>query len=107
MHKVANESKKMHKVGSDFLIQLGKLVKKHRSGLMSQDELANRIGVSRKTISAIERGIGVNSKALVDVLSFLQLLPYLAEVVEQRLDMVGNGPERKLRKPKQELPNDF
>lgn len=97
----------MHKVDQNFLKQLGKLVKYTRSEIMSQDELAARIGVGRKTISAIERGVGVNSETLVQVLSFLQLLPHLAEPIEQRLDLVDDGPVRKLRKPKPELPNDF
>ena len=98
----------MHKHSEIFLETLGQLVKHTRSeAMMSQDELAIRIGVSRKTISAIERGIGVNSVALANVLDFLSLLPYLAEPVEQRLDLLEDGPKRKLRKAKQELPNDF
>ena len=97
----------MHKVSENFLKQLGELVKYTRSEFISQDELAARIGVGRKTISAIERGVGVNSATLVEVLAFLELLPFLAAPVEQRLDLVENGPKRKLRKAKPELPNDF
>ena len=51
----------MHKKTDYLLKSIGKLVKSVRSETMDQTELGKRVGVSRTTISSIERGIGVNS----------------------------------------------
>ena len=60
----------MHKESDLLLKSIGELVKRVRSGTMDQTELGKRVGVSRTTISSIERGIGVDSKALFNVISF-------------------------------------
>jgi DNA-binding XRE family transcriptional regulator len=74
---------------------------------MDQTELGKRVGVSRTTISSIERGIGVNSKALFNVLSFLDLTELLQVAINERAELVEANRSRKARKAKEELSSDF
>lgn len=97
----------MQKDTDNLLKSIGKLVKSVRSETMDQTELGKRVGVSRTTISSIERGIGVNSKALFNVLSFLDLTDLIQEVVNDRLERVQVSRARKARKVQEELSDDF
>lgn len=90
-----------------FAKALGKLVKHQRAQSMAQDELAMRTGLSRNTISAIENGKSVSSEALFAVLAHLNLLHLLAEPVSTELALLDTRHQRKARKPKAELSNDF
>ena len=94
-------------VHAQFAKTLGKLVKHQRAQSMAQDELALRTGLSRNTISAIENGKSVSTEALFTVLAHLNLLHLLAEPVFAELDLLDNRQQRKVRKPKAELSNDF
>jgi DNA-binding XRE family transcriptional regulator len=78
-----------------------------RSETMDQTELGKRVGVSRTTISSIERGIGVNSKALFNVLSFLDLTEVLQIAINERSELVDENRSRKVRKAREVLTNDF
>ncbi|MBL4631192.1 MAG: helix-turn-helix domain-containing protein [Paraglaciecola sp.] len=78
-----------------------------RAKRMDQTELGKRVGVSRTTISAIERGMGVNAKALFDVLAFLDLTDVIRVAISQQLQIEDKGPLRKLRKVREELSSDF
>ncbi|ASP48557.1 helix-turn-helix domain-containing protein [Cognaticolwellia beringensis] len=97
----------MHKDTDFLLISIGKLVKSVRSETMDQTELGKRVGVSRTTISSIERGIGVNSKALFKVISFLDLADLIQEAVNERFELLETNRSRKSRKTREELSNDF
>lgn len=97
----------MHKESDALLISLGELIKQTRSLTMDQEELGKRVGLSRSTISAIERGKGVNAKALFEVLAFLGLTGELLSVIEKRLSLEGEQRFRKARKAHEELSNDF
>jgi DNA-binding XRE family transcriptional regulator len=97
----------MHK-STDFLLKsIGELIKSVRSETMDQTELGKRVGVSRTTISSIERGIGVNSKALFNVISFLDLADLIQEAVDERFELLEANRSRKSRKTREELSNDF
>ncbi|NQY63631.1 MAG: helix-turn-helix domain-containing protein [Alteromonadaceae bacterium] len=74
---------------------------------MDQTELAKRVGLSRSTISLLERGVGVNSQALFDVLSFLEISDLLQVAIDERLELVEDHGSRKARKIREELSNDF
>lgn len=97
----------MHKDTDLLLISIGKLVKSVRSETMDQTELGKRVGVSRTTISSIERGIGVNSKALFNVISFLDLADLIQKAVNERFELLEANRSRKSRKTREELSNDF
>jgi len=97
----------MHKSTDNLLKSLGELVKSVRSETMDQTELGKRVGLSRTTISSIERGIGVNSKALFNVLSFLDLTELLQIAVNERAELVEANRSRKARKVREELSSDF
>jgi DNA-binding XRE family transcriptional regulator len=97
----------MHNKTDNLLKSIGKLVKSVRSETMDQTELGKRVGVSRTTISSIERGIGVNSKALFNVISFLDLTDLIQEAVNDRFELVETNRSRKARKTREELSNDF
>ncbi len=97
----------MHNEADELLKSLGELVQQQRSLTMDQEELGKRVGLSRSTISAIERGKGVNSKALFDVLAFLGLSGELLSVIDKRQKIEGDQRFRKTRKAREELSNDF
>ena len=97
----------MHKKTDNLLKSIGQLVKGVRSETMDQTELGKRVGVSRTTISSIERGIGVNSKALFNVLSFLELTELLQVAIDERSELVEANCSRKARKAREELSDDF
>ncbi|XPF94262.1 helix-turn-helix domain-containing protein [Colwellia sp. RE-S-Sl-9] len=97
----------MHKNSDNLLQSIGLLVKSVRSETMDQTELGKRVGVSRTTISAIERGIGVNSKALFNVLAFLDLTQNLQASIDERSALIESVRSRKARKAPEELSNDF
>ena len=102
MHKQPLHNDKM-----SFAQSLGKLVKHQRAQVMDQAELALRTGLSRSTISAIENGKSVNTEALFTVLAQLNLLHYFSAVLDTQLAQADNRQQRKARKPKAELSNDF
>lgn len=102
MHKKIIYNDKM-----SFAQSLGKLVKHHRAQVMDQAELALRTGLSRNTISAIENGKPTTTEALFAVLAQLNLLHYFSNVVDTQLALADNRQQRKARKPKAELSNDF
>jgi DNA-binding XRE family transcriptional regulator len=97
----------MHKDTDNLLKSLGELIKSVRSETMDQTELGKRVGVSRTTISSIERGIGVNSKALFNVLTFLDLTELIQVAVNERTEFIETHRSRKARKVREELSNDF
>lgn len=97
----------MHKESSELLFSLGELVKQTRSLTMDQEELGKRVGLSRSTISAIERGKGVNSKALFEVLAFLGLSGELLSTIDKQRSLDSEQRFRKVRKVREELSNDF
>lgn len=97
----------MHNKTDNLLKSIGQLVKGVRSETMDQTELGKRVGVSRTTISSIERGIGVNSKALFNVLSFLELTELLQVAIDERSELVEANRSRKARKAREELSDDF
>lgn len=90
-----------------FAKALGKLIKHQRAQRMAQGELAMRTGFSRNTISAIENGKSVSTEALFAVLAHLNLLHLLADPVNGQLAELDKRQQRKVRKPKPELSNDF
>lgn len=92
---------------SSIAKMLGSLIQHQRAQTMDQTELALRTGLSRNTISAIENGKSVNSEALFSVLAHLQLLHLFEEPIAVQLSMIDMQQQRKARKPKTELPNDF
>lgn len=102
MHKHIIYNDKM-----SFAQSLGKLVKHYRAQVMDQAELAMRTGLSRNTISAIENGKPTTTEALFAVLAQLNLLHYFSNVVDSQLALADNRQQRKARKPKAELSNDF
>lgn len=97
----------MRKAGDLFLTSLGELVRAHRADTMDQTELGLRVGLSRSTISAIEKGVGVNSTSLVKVLDHLGLLDTLQQAADERLYRLDKTKSRKSRTLKEALPNDF
>lgn len=97
----------MHNKTDNLLKSIGQLVKGVRSETMDQTELGKRVGVSRTTISSIERGIGVNSKALFNVLSFLELTELLQVAIDERSELVEANRSRKARKAREVLSDDF
>ena len=97
----------MHTAGDTFLTSLGELVRAHRANSMDQTTLGLRVGLSRSTISAIEKGVGVNSASLVKVLDHLGLLDPLQQAADERLYRLEKTKSRKSRKLKEALPNDF
>ncbi len=90
-----------------FLETVANLVKTVRSETMDQSELGLRVGVSRSTISAIEKGNGVNSKSLAKVLDQLGLLEDIQLAIDAQLDLIGEVRNRKTRKVREELSSDF
>lgn len=90
-----------------FLEAIANLVKTVRSETMDQSELGLRVGVSRSTISAIEKGNGVNSKSLAKVLDQLGLLEDIQLAIDAQLDVIGEVRNRKTRKVREELSSDF
>jgi DNA-binding XRE family transcriptional regulator len=97
----------MQKKTDELLQSIGKLVKNVRSETMDQSELGKRVGVSRTTISSIERGIGVNSKSLFNVVSFLGLADVIQAAVNERSQLIEANRSRKARNNREELSNDF
>jgi DNA-binding XRE family transcriptional regulator len=61
----------MQTPSAEFLKSMGELIRAKRTARMDQQELALCVGVSRATISAMERCAGVNSNSLFKVLIIL------------------------------------
>ncbi len=68
-----------------FIKSIGRLVSAERADTMDQTELAERTGLSRSTISAMENGRPVNVKAVVSVLEHLDLLDDFQALVDDKL----------------------
>ncbi|REG88354.1 helix-turn-helix domain-containing protein [Algoriphagus antarcticus] len=65
---------------SAILNRLGDFVKHHRMGQnKSQEQLANAAGISRSTLSLLERGEKVNLITLIQVLRVLDKLQWLED----------------------------
>ena len=86
---------------------LGNLVKQARAASMDQEELALRTGISKNTVSRLERGKGINSDTLLTILNQLEVLDPLIETIEKEYELVSNNPLRKSSLVEKELPNDF
>ena len=86
---------------------LGNLVKQARAASMDQEELALRTGISKNTVSRLERGKGINSDTLLTILNQLEVLDPLIETIEKEYELVSNNPLRKSSFVEKELPNDF
>jgi transcriptional regulator with XRE-family HTH domain len=74
---------------------------------MDQEELALRTGISKNTVSRLERGKGINSDTLLTILNQLEVLDPLIETIEKEYELVSNNPLRKSSLLEKELPNDF
>ncbi|MEC9276109.1 MAG: helix-turn-helix transcriptional regulator, partial [Pseudomonadota bacterium] len=74
---------------------LGNLVKQARAASMDQEELALRTGISKNTVSRLERGKGINSDTLLTILNQLEVLDPLIETIEKEYELVSNNPLRK------------
>ena len=96
----------MDKVGYTKKL-LGNLVKQARAASMDQEELALRTGISKNTVSRLERGKGINSDTLLTILNQLEVLDPLIETIEKEYELVSNNPLRKSSFVEKELPNDF
>jgi transcriptional regulator with XRE-family HTH domain len=107
MRKILCIKMKKNSIQYPIAESLGKLIKHQRAQTMDQTELALRTGLSRNTISAIENGKSVNSEALFMVLAHLQLLHLFEDQIALQLSMIDTQQQRKARKPKTELSNDF
>lgn len=90
-----------------LLNSLGELIRAHRSAKMDQSELAIRAGVGRSTISALENGKSVSAESLFRVLERLELIDDIQEVVDDKLRLTTVKLQRKTRKLREELNNDF
>ena len=86
---------------------LGNLVKQARAASMDQEELALRTGISKNTVSRLERGKGINSDTLLTILNQLEVLDPLIETIEKEYELVSDNPLRKSSLLEKELPNDF
>ena len=64
------------------MLHIGSLIKKRRirEGLL-QSELAERAGISERTLSALESGNNTNSKTLFMVLAALGILERIVDVI--------------------------
>ncbi|WP_075350933.1 helix-turn-helix domain-containing protein [Algoriphagus marinus] len=70
---------------SAILQQIGAFVKHHRMNQQkSQEQLATAAGISRSTLSLLERGEKVNLITLIQVLRVLDKLSWLAEFEVQK-----------------------
>jgi transcriptional regulator with XRE-family HTH domain len=68
-----------------ILEQIGAFVKHHRMNQQkSQEQLATSAGISRSTLSLLERGEKVNLITLIQVLRVLDQLAWLAEFEVQK-----------------------
>ncbi len=74
---------------------------------MDQEELALRTGISKNTVSRLERGKGINSDTLLTILNQLEVLDPLIETIEKEYELVSDNPLRKSSLIEKELPNDF
>ena len=83
------------------------LVKQARAASMDQEELALRTGISKNTVSRLERGKGINSDTLLTILNQLEVLDPLIETIEKEYELVSDNPLRKSSLIEKELPNDF
>lgn len=92
---------------AEYLKALGVLVRNARVDSMSQEELALRAGVSRGTVSRIEKGESVSSEALIEVLGRLGLLARYYELTNRLLNEFGSDRFRKSRVEPGRLSNDF
>ena len=79
---------------------------------LTTEELASRIGLSRQTVSSVERGRpGVSAAAVFGTLWALRLLDDLEPVAAPALDAEGSALElargRKRARPRRALDDDF
>lgn len=79
---------------------------------LTTEELASRIGLSRQTVSAVERGRpGVSAAAVLGALWSLRLLDHLEPVADPALDAEGAALElargRQRARPRTALDDDF
>ena len=86
---------------------MGLLVQKNRADRMDQTELGLRMGVGRGTISKLESGQGIKTSTLFDALEKLDCIEPIIAVVSDLLEDVQTNPQRKRRKTRPELSNDF
>ncbi len=84
-----------------------KLIRQARVGRYTQAELADRIGVSRNPITALEQGKAVSTSTLFDALVLLDLSDSLLENLNAQLDAKPEYGQRKRRLQEPELDNDF
>lgn len=97
----------MHSV-DHFLSSVGVLVRTARSDSMDQEELAQRVGLGRSTISSIENGKGCKMESLCLVFEYLGLLDDFQVVVDEHLSAAPTKRQRKARgNLDDELNNDF
>lgn len=79
---------------------------------LTTEELASRIGLSRQTVSAVERGrLGVSAAAVFGSLWALRLLDHLEPVADPARDAEGSALElargRRRARPRAALDDDF
>jgi transcriptional regulator with XRE-family HTH domain len=91
----------------DLAIAFAKLIRLTRAQNDSQEELAHRVGVARRTIQNLENGKNVGTDVLFETLSMLGLADEILHNVNTSIDNINSQLERKSRTKDKELDNDF
>ena len=99
----------MNSLQSDKLVKsLGQLVRQYRTAEESQEVFAQRLGISRKTLSALEDGKGGKLATLCEALVILELDGPFADLAADLIDDISGTKLRQRKSKKQELlDNDF
>ncbi|MFT5162278.1 MAG: DNA-binding XRE family transcriptional regulator [Alteromonadaceae bacterium] len=99
----------MQSLQSDKLSKaLGDLIRQYRTLEESQAVFCQRLGVTRKTLSALEDGKGGKLATLCEALVILELDGVFVDLANDLIDDVSAGGLRKRKSKKQEImDNDF
>ena len=98
----------MHDKVDRLASAFGDLLRQHRTGEYSQQELAERVGTSRSSIKSLEAGRNVNSHTLFESLVLLDIDHIVLDAINEHLDNIPQN-QRRQRKTKlnKGLDNDF
>lgn len=99
----------MSSLQSDKLLKLlGQLVRQYRTQDESQAVFARRLGISRKTLGALEEGKGGKLGTLCEALVIFELDGVFADLANELIGEVsGDRPRRRKAKKQVLLDNDF
>lgn len=99
----------MSSLQSDKLAKvLGQLVRQYRTLDESQVIFSQRLGVTRKTLAALEDGRGGKLATLCEALVILELDGAFIDLAVDMIDDVsGSKPRQRKSKQRDELDNDF